>query len=74
MDLMSLEHKQSFMKTIQILNAFIQKRRYSKLMNDTKLKIITPVGEEIDIYTAADAEACKERIQMMLDMERLYSR
>ena len=43
-------------------------------MNDTKLKIITPVGEEIDIYTAADAEACKERIQMMLDMERLYSR
>lgn len=71
---MSLEHKQTFLKAMQVLNNFIQKRKHSDLMNSTRLRVVMPAGEEVEILTAADAQKCKDRIQAMLDMERLYSR
>lgn len=74
MDEMSLEHKQSVMKTIQVLTNFIHKRKYSTLADNVKIRVITPIGEEIDIYTAAEAEACKDRMQKILDLEKAYSK
>lgn len=74
MDEMSLEHKQSVMKTIQVLTNFIHKRKYSTLADNVKIRVITPIGEEIDIYTAAEAEACKNRMQKILDLEKAYSK
>lgn len=74
MNEMSLEHKQALMKTIQVLTNFIHKRKYSTLADNIKLKIITPIGEEIDIYTAAEAEVYKSRMQSMLDLEKAYSK
>ena len=71
---MSLAHRQTFIKTIQVLTNFIQKRRYSKFADNIKLRIITPAGEEKEIFTAAEAEECKEQIQKVLDLERLYSK
>ena len=74
MDEMSLQHKQIMMKTIQKLNSFIIKRRYSKLADDIKLVITTPIGEEVELYTAEDAEAYKDHLERILSMERMYSR
>ena len=74
MDEMSLEHKQALMKTIQVLTNFIHKRKYSTLADNIKLRIITPIGEEVDIYTAAEAELYKSRMQSILDLEKVYSK
>lgn len=73
MDEMDLYSKQALMKTIALLNSFIQKRRYSNLADNVKLKIVTPVGEELEVLTAADAEKCRDTFQTMLDMERMMS-
>lgn len=74
MNEMTLNQKQAVMKTIQVLNNFIQKRRHSTLMDNTRLRIMTVAGEEIEIYTAAEAEKCKDRMFQMLELERLYSK
>lgn len=72
MDAMPIEQKQSFMKTMQILENFIQKRTHTDLVDNLKLKVVNSVGEEIEILTAADAKKYKAYIQSRLDMERLY--
>lgn len=74
MEDMSISDKETIMRTIQVLNSFIQKRKYSNLANDIKLVITTPIGEEFEILTAADAEACKLRMERILDMEKMLSR
>jgi hypothetical protein len=73
MDEMSLQHKQTMMKTIQRLNSFILKRKHSNLADDIKLVVTTPIGEEIEIYTAADAEDYKNRLEQILSMEKMYA-
>lgn len=74
MDEMSLQYKQVMMKTIQKLNSFIIKRKYSNLADDIKLVITTPIGEEVELYTVEDAESYKDHLERILSMERMYSR
>lgn len=71
---MSLNYRLAVLKTIQYLNAFILKRKYSTSMDGVKITVVTPLGEEIEIYTASEAQKCKERLERMLDMERTFSK
>lgn len=71
---MSIGYKQAVLRTIQFLNSFIIRRKYSKRADSSKLVIITPLGEEMEIYTVQEAEEYKARLESMLEFERLYSR
>lgn len=71
---MSIDYKCSLLKTIQALNSFIIRRKYSSTANSSKLLISTPVGEEIEIYTAEEAEMYKQKLESILEFERLYSK
>lgn len=72
MDEMNLQQKQSISKAICYLDTFIRKKKYSSSNYNTTLKMITPIGEEIEILTVEDAEACKEYMNSILTFERLY--